>query len=95
MCLEKSVSKMGLRSLDAGRLTIKKHVKFDEIFDVRGCGFFEFSKIAIFGGLTIVSYTVFYALFHCGNEDFFSKKQMMVYDQITFFDETGPFFVAI
>ena len=40
-----------------------KNTKFDEMFDFRGCGFFEFSKIAIFGGLTNVSYTVFVALF--------------------------------
>ena len=36
----------------------KKHRNLDAIFDVRGCGFFDFSKIAMFGGLTRVSYTV-------------------------------------
>ena len=39
----------------------------------------------IFEGLTSVSYTAFYVLFHRSNDDFFWTKQMMVYDQISFF----------
>ena len=87
MRLEKSVSKMGLRSLGCwtNDPVIKKHWNFYEIFDVRGCGFFEFSKISILGLLTIVSYTVFLLGFSLWQRGIDSTKQMMVYDQITFF----------
>ena len=43
------------------------------MFDARVCGISEFSNIAILGGLTSVSYTSVYALFHGGNEDFLDE----------------------
>ena len=38
-------------------------------------GFFEFSKISIFGLLTIASYGVFCQDFHCGNEEFVRRSK--------------------
>ena len=40
-----------------------------------GTDFFEFPTIAISEDLTIVSYTVVYALFHCGNEDCLGRSK--------------------
>ena len=51
---------------------IKKH--FDEIVAFRGCGFFECPQISNLGGLTNVSHTVFYALFHCVATRFFFRR---------------------
>ena len=47
----------------------------EEKHDVRGCGFFEFSKISMFGLLTTVSYTVFSQDFHCGNEELIRRSK--------------------
>ena len=65
------------------------------MFDVRGCGFFEFSKISIFGGLTNVSYTVFLRGFSLWQRGIDSTKQIMVYDQITFFIKTSNLYFFI
>ena len=67
---------MGSRSPDVGRLTIiKRHSIFHEIFDFRGCGFFEFSNIAIFGGLTkCILYNFVCEDVDCGSEDFFRPR---------------------
>ena len=39
-------------------ISLKSNEMFKEKHDFRGCGIFEFSKILIFGLLTIVSYTM-------------------------------------
>ena len=87
MRLEKSVSKMGLRSLRCwtNDYFIKKHWNFDEIFDFPGCGFSKFSKISIFGLLTIVCYTVFCGYFHCGNEELIRRSKWWFMTKLHFF----------
>ena len=85
--LEKSVSKMGFLHLICWTNDhfIKKHWNFDEIFDFRGCGFSKFSKISIFGLLTIASYTVFCGDFHCGNEELIRRSKWWFMTKLHFF----------
>ena len=71
---------------------IKKHWNFQENDDFPGCGFSKFSKISIFGLLTIASYTVFLRGFSLWQRGIDSTKQMTVYDQITFFIKFSIFF---
>ena len=94
MSLEKSVSKMGLRSLRCWTNDhfFKKHWNFDEIFDFRGCGFFKFSNISIVGLLTNVSYTVFFCQdFHCGNEELFRRGKWWFMTKLHFYKHFGVF----
>ena len=64
-------------TLFVGRMTISlKNTEFfkrNTIF--QGADFSKFSKISIFGLLTIVSYTPFCKDFHCGNEELFRRSK--------------------
>ena len=73
---------------------INKHWHVDKDFYFQGCDFFEFSKIVIFTDLTNVSYTVLYALSHCGNEDFFGRSKWSFMTQLHFLcNSRCPFFL--
>ena len=64
---------------------IKKHLNFDEIFDFRGCRFFEiFENLDFwtFDHCILYNFLRGFSLWQRGID---STKQMMVYDQITFF----------
>ena len=72
---------------------IKKHWNFDEIFDFRGCGFSKFSKISIFGLLTIVSCTVFCEDFHCGNEELIRRSKWWFMSKLHFLENFRFFLI--
>ena len=86
--LEKSVSKMGLMHLICWTNDhfIKKTLKFSKRNTIfQDADFSEFSKISIFGLLTIVSYTVFCQDFHCGNEALFRRSKWRFMTKLHFF----------
>ena len=84
--LEKSVSKTGLMHLICWTNDhfIKKHWNFQVKHDSPGCGFSKFSKISIFGLLTIAFYTVFCQDFHCGNEELIRRSKWWFMTKLQF-----------
>ena len=73
---------------------IKKHWNFDEIFDVRGCRFFEIFEnldFSTFDHCILYSFLRGLSLWQWGID---STKQMMVYDQITFFSKKSNFWLV-
>ena len=64
---------------------IKKHWNFQEKHDFPGCRFSKFSKISIFGLLTIASYTVFCEDYHCGNEELTRRSKWWFMTKLHFF----------
>ena len=55
-------------------------------------GFFDFSKISIFGGLAPWFYVVFLWILRITKLESHNSKQMMVYEQITFLIKKHVFF---
>ena len=85
-------------------ISLKNIEILEEKHDFRGCGFFEFSKFSIFGGLTIVSYTrvalcsILYSFlrgFSLWQRGIDSTKQMTVYEQITLFIKKSNFSIFL
>ena len=87
MRLEKSVSKMGLRHLRCwtnGHF-IKNIEFFEEKHDFRGCGFFEFFDNLDFWRFDPMILCSFLWRLRIKALESHNSKQMMVYEQITFF----------
>ena len=87
MRLEKSVSKMGLRSLGCwtNDPVIKKTQKFRRDFRFSRVQIFRLFENHDFGEFDQCTLYSFFRSFSLWQRGFFSTKQMMVYDQITFF----------
>ena len=64
-------------TLFVGRMTISlKNTEISTRFSIfEGADFSKFSKISMFGLLTIASYTVFCEDFHCGNEELIRRSK--------------------
>ena len=62
------------------------HVKYPYIND-----FWTFSKISIFGLLTIASYTVFCQDFHCGNEELIRRSKWWFMTELLFYKKINLF----